>query len=890
MRDRKAWIVVGALISLSAVQVRPDVAAAGMPIYSSPVLSQVRVIRTNPFAGSTATHVVGDAEGLARDPVRNTLWLSDDGYLNPSLHGQLHEIDLVTGERRTLINTAQFAATPSFMPGGPVAGTSRIGDNEAVAYDKLTDTLYVFSGSCCSVSPHTPTIFRLKRPAPGAAFAPESYQPLEGHFPNDFSGADILNGVIWTAYRDNALSMNQLYTYDYATNVLSAPLHNLPGVGGWVSGLGFSEDGHDLWLTTTGNDLHRFSVPGFTQVPNYVWHDLRAVSAIRDGRAVEVIGDQLYIADGDDNHSTTSKSAHAIYVFEVTGTGAAPSASFTTNPTPASGYAPLAVTFTDVSTGAPTNWSWDFGDGSAPVITSNASHTYAQPGVYTATLTATNAAGAAVSSATVTVADAPTPPSPAFSVSPPGGTAPVLVAVTDASTAVPPVTSWQWDFGDGSPVAGGASATHTYMQAGTYEITLTVSNAVGPASTSRTVTVTAAPPPPPPPPPPPASPAFRGLAPIRLLDTRPAATIDGESSGIGPLAAGSVAQVRVVGRGDVPASGVAAVALNVTAIGPTAESYLTVWPSGTPRPTASNLNMAAGRTVPNLVVVPVAADGTVSIFNAAGVTDVAVDLLGWFPVGAGFTGVTPARLTDSRPAATVDGAERAAGPLAAGATRKVTVAGRGGVPPTGAQAVAINVTSVGASAESYLTVWPSGTERPTASNLNLVPGRAVANMVIVPVGSDGTISVFNAAGSTDLIVDVLGWFAAGRSFTALPGARLADSRPAPTIDGRLSGMGPVGAGEGRPIDVLGRGGVPASGVGAVVLNVTAVGGTATSYLTVWPSGARRPVASNLNIGPGDVVPNLVIVPLGGDGRVSVFNEAGSVGLVVDVLGWFPTVP
>ena len=57
------------------------------------------------------------------------------------------------------------------------------------------------------------------------------------------------------------------------------------------------------------------------------------------------------------------------------------------------------------------------------------------------------------------------------------------------------------------------------------------------------------------------------------------------------------------------------------------------------------------------------------------------------------------------------------------------------------------------------------------------------------------------------------------------------------------------------ITVTGRGGVPASGVGAVVLNVTAVAPTASSYMTVWPTGEPQPLASNLNFTPGQTVPN-----------------------------------
>lgn len=86
----------------------------------------------------------------------------------------------------------------------------------------------------------------------------------------------------------------------------------------------------------------------------------------------------------------------------------------------------------------------------------------------------------------------------------------------------------------------------------------------------------------------------------------------------------------VIGRGGVPSSGATAVALNVTATNPSAASYITVYPAGQVRPLASNLNMVAGQTIPNMVIVPLGADGKVTIFDNAGTTDIVVDVLGWW--------------------------------------------------------------------------------------------------------------------------------------------------------------------------------------------------------------------------------------------------------------------
>jgi hypothetical protein len=162
-------------------------------------------------------------------------------------------------------------------------------------------------------------------------------------------------------------------------------------------------------------------------------------------------------------------------------------------------------------------------------------------------------------------------------------------------------------------------------------------------------------------------------------------------------------------------------------------------------------------------------------------------------------------------------------------------------------------------------------------------------MVVVRLGAGAAVSLFNLTGSVDVVIDVLGWFPVGGSFTGVTPARLMETRAGlPTIDDQFDGAGKVGAQSVTALDVTGRGGVPASGVGAVALNITVTEPTASSFVTAWPAGQARPTASNLNFGPGQTVPNMVIVPVGNNGNISLFNLAGSTHVVVDVLGWFPT--
>ena len=153
------------------------------------------------------------------------------------------------------------------------------------------------------------------------------------------------------------------------------------------------------------------------------------------------------------------------------------------NAEPRTGTAPLQVAFTDLSTGSPTSWLWDFGDGSTS-DEQGPTHTYTTAGTYTVSLTATNGGGTDTKTEAdyVTVA-APPAPSADFAGSPLTGNAPLPVTFTDLSTGSP--TSWSWDFGDGTSSTS-QSPTHTYATAGRYTVSLTATNAGGNTTRTRT--------------------------------------------------------------------------------------------------------------------------------------------------------------------------------------------------------------------------------------------------------------------------------------------------------------------------------------------------------------------------------------------------------------------
>ena len=144
---------------------------------------------------------------------------------------------------------------------------------------------------------------------------------------------------------------------------------------------------------------------------------------------------------------------------------------------------PLAVQFTDASTGSPTSWAWDFGDGSTS-DEQNPVHAYTSAGTYTVTLTAANPAGSNTTTRTgyITVST-PVIPQASFTASQTAGAAPLTVRFNDTSLYQP--TSWLWDFGDGN-TSTEQNPSHTYSYAGTFTVSLNATNSGGSDTVTRT--------------------------------------------------------------------------------------------------------------------------------------------------------------------------------------------------------------------------------------------------------------------------------------------------------------------------------------------------------------------------------------------------------------------
>lgn len=370
---------------------------------------------------------------------------------------------------------------------------------------------------------------------------------------------------------------------------------------------------------------------------------------------------------------------------------------------------------------------------------------------------------------------------------------------------------------------------------------------------------------------PPAMPTVPGrlipVSPERRLDTR-----EGKGAPKLKFLKSAVNSVAVLGVGGVPAQDVTAVIMNVTVTDPTSAGFVTVWPTGEKMPNASSLNFAAKQTVPNLVMSKVGDGGMVSMEVSDGSAHVLADIVAYISKAGGstFMPMSPVRLRDTR-----DG-EPKVGP---NKTINVKVAGTNGVPASGVSAVVMNVTVTGPTAPGFVTVWPAGEALPNVSSLNFIAGQTVPNLVVCKVGGDGSVDLLNFAGSTHVIVDLLGYYD-----TAGNGAQAVATSPQRLLDTR-NGSAKLGANATKELKVTGVGGVPTSAK-AVVLNMTVTGPTSPSFLTVYPTGTPLPKASNLNFAANQTVPNQVIASVGERGTITIYNQAGSTDLIADLVGWY----
>jgi hypothetical protein len=372
---------------------------------------------------------------------------------------------------------------------------------------------------------------------------------------------------------------------------------------------------------------------------------------------------------------------------------------------------------------------------------------------------------------------------------------------------------------------------------------------------------------------------FNGLpAPERMLDTRTGNGV----AGAGLIGPGQSFSVQFAGRGSVPADATAVV-MNVTADAPSDGGFITVYPAGEAVPNTSNINIVPGKTVPNLVVMRLNG-GAASFYNAFGTTHLIADVLAYSRDDGHFVGFSPVRFLDTR-----TGVGAPAAKVGPGGRIDVNVLGFGSVPTDASRvgAVIINVTADQPTAPSFVTAWPSGVAMPNASSLNFTTNQTVANLVFAPVGADGRVSFFNESGDVHLIGDIVGYVPSGAAYMPVTPTRVVDTRTGLGTDS----TSPLGPGQSilvSPYSSIVAGTLSSDqDIAAYVLNVTAAGPTAKSFLTMYPFGQPLPDASNLNTVAGENVPNAVVVSPGVAGLDVIRNDQGFTHVIVDIVGIIP---
>jgi hypothetical protein len=307
-----------------------------------------------------------------------------------------------------------------------------------------------------------------------------------------------------------------------------------------------------------------------------------------------------------------------------------------------------------------------------------------------------------------------------------------------------------------------------------------------------------------------------------------------------------------------------------------------VYPTGaTGGSSTSSINAAQGATVPNLVTAKTDGTGHITIFNSVGTVDVVVDIEGYYSRDSAdtYTPNPPLRVLDTRSGT---GAPQA--PVGPGQTITLQVAGAPGLPASGVDAVALNVTAVDATQGTYVSVYPTGfVNGPKTSSLNVPDANAVPNLVVSKVAGDGTVTLFNFAGSTDLVADLLGYYStsSGLALEPVPPVRVLDTRPNASI------------GQDASLHFL----VAASGerAGGVVANLTGILPSATTYLNLYPDGtpvAQAKGSAILNVLRGAVRANadLAAVTANPVLEENIYNRWGVVDVAADLSGYFSSEP
>jgi DNA-binding beta-propeller fold protein YncE len=360
------------------------------------------------------------------------------------------------------------------------------------------------------------------------------------------------------------------------------------------------------------------------------------------------------------------------------------------------------------------------------------------------------------------------------------------------------------------------------------------------------------------------------VTPCRVVDTRQTNGTFG-----GPAISGGTSRSFPIPQGacNIPTTA-AAYSLNVTVLPQHTLGYLTIWPTSEIQPVVSTLNSPDGRVKANAAIVPAGVSGAVSVY-VSNTTNVLLDIDAYFAPATSHTyqfyPLTPCRIVDTR-----GGQDQ--GMLLPGMERDYMIAGQCGVPST-ATAYSFNVTVLPSPGGlDFLTVWPEGEPQPTVSTLNDNTGTIVANAAIVPAGSNNKTAFYANSNSTNLLLDVNGYFAPAGA----DGLSMYPQAPCRVLDTRQNN-GPPFMGQ-KTVNVADSACPPASTATAYIFNATVVPPGPMLFLSLWPDGEMQLVVSTLNAKDGFITSNMAIVPTT-NGSIDAY-AAALTQLILDISGYF----
>jgi hypothetical protein len=370
----------------------------------------------------------------------------------------------------------------------------------------------------------------------------------------------------------------------------------------------------------------------------------------------------------------------------------------------------------------------------------------------------------------------------------------------------------------------------------------------------------------------------------RILDT--AKGTGGFST---PMEAGKYRTIKVAGLAGLPDDGsVGAVSLNATVGGSSGYGTLFGRPDAdTGRTTMLIYNGVSGEYTSNSATLAVGTDGTIQVMTETS-SRLILDVQGYYTAntdGTAAGGFVPVakRLVDTR-----SGTGSAKAAIAPGKSIDVQITGANGV-PSGASAAVVNLIAVNSTdADGYLTPYATGGTKP-ANSLHYAPSETTSVQAQLPLSAAGKMTIANSSTTTNLVVDLQGYFTAagtgGAVFTPSYGR---------AYDSRASGNTALAKNETRSIQIAGTAGVPVmgSGITAVTLTLIVAHGGSAGYADVYADGKTNPGTSAVNFQPDEIQTNTITVPLGANGKIALRNAAEATNYVVDVQGWYinPVAP